>query len=71
MGWKVPAVLVSGDHKKIEEWKKKWLKDWLILFKQKKVKKKNFIHTPSAWRNTKYNVFSPLWSRRAYNQRIF
>jgi tRNA (guanine37-N1)-methyltransferase len=27
MGWKVPAVLVSGDHKKIEEWKKKWLKD--------------------------------------------
>ncbi len=27
MGWKVPTVLVSGDHKKIQEWKKKWLKD--------------------------------------------
>jgi tRNA G37 N-methylase TrmD len=22
MGWKVPDVLLSGDHKKIEEWKK-------------------------------------------------
>jgi tRNA G37 N-methylase TrmD len=33
MGWKVPAILLSGDHKKIETWKKKWLKDWLILFK--------------------------------------
>ncbi len=23
MGWKVPSVLLSGDHKKIEEWRKK------------------------------------------------
>lgn len=23
-GWKVPAVLLSGDHKKIEEWRKKY-----------------------------------------------
>ena len=23
MGWKVPDVLLSGDHKKIEEWKKR------------------------------------------------
>lgn len=26
-GWKVPKVLMSGDHKKIEEWKKKHSKD--------------------------------------------
>ena len=25
--WKVPAVLLSGNHKKIEEWKKKYAKD--------------------------------------------
>lgn len=25
-GWKVPEELISGDHKKIEEWKKNWLK---------------------------------------------
>jgi tRNA (guanine37-N1)-methyltransferase len=24
--WKVPAVLLSGDHKKIEEWRQKWKK---------------------------------------------
>jgi tRNA-(guanine-N1)-methyltransferase len=26
--WKVPNVLLSGDHKKIEEWRKKYLKKY-------------------------------------------
>jgi tRNA G37 N-methylase TrmD len=26
MKWKVPGVLLSGDHKKINEWRKKMMK---------------------------------------------
>ena len=29
MGWKVPKVLLSGDHKKIEEWRNKQSKKFL------------------------------------------